>query len=232
VFRSPYERPFVKVEVGSVPYTTMDMFTGNKQAKGYLGEQLAIRLSDPQLVWPLTVKITVHGLDPRYEKGSATGHILGTYTRTFDRPTCFMAPAQWFGPYVADGPLYDYLRTRHYRLALVFQNMMRRPDGSMVDTLSGSSASFEDTDQLKKNPDDLQSAVFHARTVLRARAEYDAGRLSMARIYVLLAELYTALNQREQARESIQFVQGMLRDGRVDSFTASEVERAAKELGL
>lgn len=232
VFRSPYERPFVKIEVGNVPYTTMDMFTGNKQAKGYLGEQLAIRLSDPQLVWPLTVKITVHGLDPRYETGSVTGHVLGTYTRTFDRPTCFMAPAQWFGPYVADGPLYDYLRTRHYRLALVFQNMMRRPDGSMVDTMSGSASSFEDTDQLKKNPDDLQSAVFHARTVLRARAEYDAGRLSMARIYVLLAELYTALNQREQARESIQFVQGMLRDGRVDSFTASEVERAAKELGL
>jgi len=232
VFRSPYERPFIKVEVGGIKYTTMDMFTGNRQTKGYLGEQLAIRLSDPQLTWPLTVKITVHGLDPRFETGSVSGHILGTYTRTFDRPTCFMAPAQWFGPYVADGPLFDYLRTKHYRLALVFQNMMRKDDGTMVDTLSGAASSFDETDKLKKDPADLESAIFHARTVLRTRAEYDAGRLSMARIYILLAELYMAQKDRDKARECVSFLQGMLRDGRVDAFSASEVERAAKELGL
>ena len=231
VYRSPYERPFVEVNVGQIQYSGMDMFTGNRDERGYVGERLAIRLSDPQLTWPLTVKITVRS-DPRFESGVATGKVLGSFTRTFDHPTCFMAPAQWFGTYVADGPLYDYQRTRHFRLAQVFQNMMRRPDGNMVDTMAGGAAALEQTKDLKKNPADLQSAVFHGRQVLRVRAEYDAGRLSMARVYVLLAEVHLALDERELARKAIAFAQGMVREGRADAFTASEIDRAAKELGL
>lgn len=231
IYRSPFERPFIEVTANGLPYSPMDMFTGNRDENGYLGEQLAIRLTDPQLTWPLTVKITVRS-DPRFESGSASGKVLGTFSRTFDHPTCFMAPAQWFGTYVADGPLYDYQRTRHFRLAQVFQNMMRGPDGHMVDTMAGGAAALEQTKDIKKNPVDLQSAVFHARTVLRVRAEYDAGRLSMARVYVLLAELHLALGERDLARQAIAFAQGMVREGRADAFTASEIERAAKELGL
>lgn len=235
MYRSPYERPFVEVtdlQSGAM-YSTMDIFSTREATRhGFPGEQLALRLNQEQIQWPITVKLTVRTVDPAFRDDSAGGMLIGTYTRTFERPTCFLAPAQWFGTYLEDGPLFDYLRTRHYRMAQVYQNMMRKPDGTMVDALSGSSASMEQADDLKKDPADLRRAIEEARTVLRVRAEFDAGRLPMARVYVMLAELHNALGETDQARDAVRFARGMVREGRGDAYVTDEVERAAKELGL
>lgn len=230
VYRSPYERPFVEVTANGETYSKVDVFIGNPDQNGYPGEQMAIRLQDSPTRWPLTVKFTVRA-DARYDEGATTGEILGTYTQTFEGPTCFMPPAHWFNELVSDGPLYDYLRTRHYRLALTYQNLMRAPDGAMVDTISGGLATLESPD-LKKDPKDLQVALEHAREMLRVRTEFDAGRISMGRVYILIAELYVAMDQRNLANRAISFARRLAREGRGDGYSSGEIERAAKQLGL
>ncbi|MCC7433161.1 MAG: hypothetical protein IT363_00640 [Methanoregulaceae archaeon] len=231
IYRSPYERPFIEVTADGGVYSRMDVTTATPDVYGYSGEQLAIRVQDAPVRWPLTVKVTVRA-DARYVEGMTTGQVLGTYTRTFERPTCFMAPVQWFGEPAADGPLYDYLRTRHYRLALIYQNMMRAPDGRMVDTISGGLSTMEDTPNLRKDPADLRVALEHARETLRVRTEYDAGRISVWRIYILIAEIHMALDQRDLASRAISFARRLSRETRGNGFPSGEVERAAKLMGL
>lgn len=230
-YLSPHERPFIEVTADGVPYSRMDIFTGSPDGDGYPGEQLAIRLQDVPVRWPLTIKITVRS-DARYDETATTGQVLGSYSHTFERPTCFMAPSQWFGENLADGPLYDYLRTRHYRLALIYQNMMRAPDGHMVDTISGGLSTLEESPDLRKDPADLKVALEHAREMLRVRTEFDAGRISMGRIYILIAELHMSMKQPDLARRAISFARRQSRDGRGDGFSSGEIERAAKQMGL
>jgi hypothetical protein len=232
-FQSATERPFVHVvdSLGNL-YSPLDIIIGDRTTDRFAGEQLALRLDNTHIAWPLTITLSVQNSDPRFLAGQDRKRKIGSYTMVFDKPTCFLAPPQWFSPNVSDSPIYDYLRTRHYRLALVFQHMLRTPEGRMVDTLAGGAASLEMSENLKKDPNDLRRAIAEARTFLRMRNEFDSGRMSAGRIYVLLAELHHALGEREAAQQAIEFAQGMVREGRVDLNTVGDIERTAKELGL
>lgn len=232
-FQSATERPFIHVVDGSSNlYSPVDIILGDRTTGRFAGEQLALRLDNTHIKWPLTITITVQNSDPRFLSGPDRSRKIGSYSLTFDQPTCFLAPPQWFSANVSDSPLYDYLRTRHYRLAVVFQHMLRTPDGRMVDTLAGGAASLEESSELKKNPDDLRRAIAEARTFIRTRNEFESGRMSAGRAYVMIAELHHSLGEREEAKRAIEFAQGMVREGRVDIATASDIERVTKELGL
>lgn len=232
-FRSRTERPFIQVVDGRGNlYSPLDIISGDRTTGRIAGEQLSLRLDDTQLSWPVTVTLSVKDSDPRFLTGPTRNRKIGSSTFTFERPTCVLAPPQWFSSNVSDRPLYDYLRTRHYRLALVFQNMLRTPEGRRVDALGGGAASLEQSVGLKKDPDDLRRALAEARTFLRVRNEFDSGRMSVGRVYVMIAELHQALGEHDAAKRAIQFAQGMVREGRVDLNTVGDIERTAKELGL
>lgn len=229
-YRSIVDRPYIEVtDSQGHSFSPVDIYQTSRAGARYVGEQLALRMEQAPAAWPVTVTLRSKALDPRLS--SRQGEVK-EFTLRFDRPTCFMAPSHWFKIYVSDSPLYDYERTRHYRRTLVLQNAMRTPEGKLVDTLSGGASALEPTDTLRKDPADLQRAVTEARQTLRVRTEFDGGRLATARVYLLLIELYMALESREEARKVVEFTRGMVRDGRADSFVAAEIERAAKEQGL
>lgn len=230
VYRAAVERPFIEVrDSQGNRYSPTDVYLSSRAGDRFIGEQVALRLDQAHMQWPVSVTFRVHQVDAKGLPKQSTGKEL---TLTFDRPTCFMAPTHWFQVYLGDAPLYDYQRTRHFRLAQVFQSAVRTPSGQFIDALGGGVSTLEQPEEQRRDPADLQRAISEARQLLRVRSEYEAGRISHSRIYVLLADLYAAAGQKDEARRVVQFVQGMLRDGRADTFVAAEIERAAKELGL
>lgn len=229
-YRSPVDRPYIEVtDNKGHTYSPMDIYQTSRVGDLYVGEQLALRMNQVHAEWPITITLRSRDLDPRRGSKGAPGK---AYQLKFDRPSCFMTPTHWFQIYLSDAPLYSYQRTRHYRKALVLQNAMATPEGKFVDTLSGGAASLEQSDNLRKEPEYLQQAIREARQSLQVRAEFDGGRLSSARMYLVLMELYSTLGNLEDARKVADFARGMVREGRADSTVAVEIERAAKELGL
>lgn len=229
-YRSKIDRPYIEVtDNAGNTYSPMDIYQSSQVAGRHVGEQIALRVTEGHIAWPLTVTLRARELDPRLSSKAGPPK---EFSLRFDRPSCFMAPSHWFPIYLSDAPLYDYQRTRHYRLTLVLQNAMRTPEGKFVDTLAGGASSLEQSDNLRKDPADLERALREARQTLRVRSEFDGGRLASARVYMLMIELYLAIGRREDARKTLDFARGMVRDGRVDSSIASELERMAKEQGL
>ncbi len=226
------DRPFVEIHDDQGHHFAPNEMYGSSIGEGgpVYSQQLGIRLEDTPLKWPVTYTFSVRSYDPRYKVGGSANVSLGTYKVTFAKPTCYLSPTTWFGTYAADKPYFDFERTRHYRLALMYQNAMRTNQNVLVDTLNGGAADTGDAN-LHKNPRDTETAIDEMREVIRSRAEFDSGTLTVAALYISLAELYQAADRKPEALASLQIAkEEKVRAGIADPTLDASIDRMTQEL--
>lgn len=230
IVNSPYERPFFEITDANGDYVApISLASNSYETNGmYRGEFTCIRLSTDPPKWPVTFTIRARNYDPRYKVDGFPNREMGHAVYKSEKPSASLAPLQWFDTAMGDRTYFDFLRTRSYRLSMIFQNAMRTADGKLIDAMNGGAAHVSE-DQLKRAPADITRAINELRTVIRLRAEFDSGTLPMAALYTQLASLCLLDGRRDQARSAIAFAERQLRVGRTDASLQADIERISKE---
>lgn len=230
-YRSSFERPYFEVSDGTgAVYGAVPLYddqTRTADGTEFINESLAVRLGDAPK-WPLRFSITIRNYDPRIGAAGTESRVVGTWATKFAAPSAWGWPQYWFIGPMTDRPYYSFERNRAYYRSLMYQNALRRPNGELVLTINGSTEGVPNPAGLHRQAGDAVAAIRDLRDVLRMRAEYDGGRLSVAQMYLTLAQLEIKAGRKDDARRTLAYLS---KRPEVDSdlLLAEDIGQLAKE---